>query len=596
MDTQERRLVAVVAADVVGYTRLMQADAASTLAALRGLRSELVEPQLRRCNGRLVKLVGDGFLAEFRSAQEAVDFSKSLQAANREPEVPPPEQQRLVLRIGIGLGDVLVEDGDIFGDGVNMAARLEQAADPGGILISAAVHDQLDRAARAGFVFAGALSLKSFEKPVDAYRLVGQSTGASPRATRHAERPTVAVMPFEDGSPEGGEAWFSDGMTDDVTTELSRFQDVRVITRSSTSALRGRGLDPVETGRQLGAGYVLEGTTRLTTNRVSITVRLLDTAAGTQVWADRFDRPRADLFDIQDEICRSIVAKAAQRVVQHSELTARRRRPEDVRAYELFLQGLKVSDGFTPEHEAQAAAFYRQALALDPNLARAWSGLAFLEANKALEVVGEVATGKAHLTEGLAFAEKARELDPNDARTHMVAASMRFHLREFDAAVRAVDTARSVNPNDPLVQLFWGWIHGSNGDHAEAVEASSLALELTPLHPRWYDTIHGRLLFLAGRYAEAASHLSGRAYRSDARHLRDLGFRAAALALDGRGDETDAIVRELEQGLISAWRGNPAATLGERLRWVARAAGLRLPEDEQRLRDGWQRIGLPVAD
>ncbi|WP_343039604.1 adenylate/guanylate cyclase domain-containing protein [Microvirga thermotolerans] len=319
----ERRLTTILAADVVGYSRLVEADETATLAALRGLRRSVLEPLLAEHRGRLVKLMGDGLIAEFGSVVAAVACAAAIQARLAEAQGQVPPERRIVLRIGINLGDVVVEGDDLLGDGVNVAARLEQACPPGGVLVAGAAYDQLIGKLDVRFEDAGELRLKNIARPVRAYRMAHEGGPArAVAAIPLADRPSVAVLPFENMSGDPEQVYFSDGITEDVITELSRFRELLVIARNSSFAFRGKSADVREIGRTLAAGYVVEGSVRRAGSRVRVTAQLVEAGTGTHLWAERFDRAIEDIFAIQEEIARGIVATVAQRVLEDSEAAA----------------------------------------------------------------------------------------------------------------------------------------------------------------------------------------------------------------------------------------------------------------------------------
>jgi TolB-like protein len=424
----ERRLTTIMAADVVSYSRLVEADETATLAALRGLRQMVVEPLMAERQGRIVKLMGDCLIAEFSSVVGAVACAAEIQAQLAQSQKHVPLTRRIVLRIGINLGDVVVEGDDLLGDGVNIAAGLEQACPPGGVLVSGTAHDHLVGKLDLRFESAGELYLKNIARPVRAYRMApGAASVATETASPLADRPAVAVLPFDNMSGDPEQAYFSDGITEDIITELSRFRELTVIARNSSFSFRGRSVDVREVGRVLGVGYVVEGSVRRAGNRLRITAQLVEAATGAHLWAERYDRAVEDVFDIQEEIARSIVATVAQRVLEDSEASARRRSPESGQAYDLFLRGRRLSDVFTPGAQDQAMALFEQARALDPAFARAYSGLAHNHLTRATdEGAGVPREQNKHLHEALDLARQALMLDPNDPRVQYTVG--RMHL------------------------------------------------------------------------------------------------------------------------------------------------------------------------
>jgi adenylate cyclase len=416
----ERRLTAILAADVAGYSRLMGADEEGTLAQLRAHRRALIDPKIEEHHGRIVKTTGDGMLVEFGSIVGAVRCAVEVQRGMVARNADLPQEKRIEFRVGIHFGDIIIDGGDILGDGVNLAARLEGLAEPGGICVSARVQEDARGKLDIPFEDAGEQHLKNIARPVRAFRLAPEGTShpAVP-APPVGEKPAIAVMPFENMSGDPEQVYFSDGITDDVITELSRFRELMVIARHSSFAFHSKSRDVREVGRALGAAYVLEGNVRRAGNRVRITAQLIDAASGAHLWAERYDRAIEDVFAVQEEIAQSIVATVAQRVLDEGEVAARRRPPEDIRAYDLFLKGLRLSDTFTPEAQAQVEALYEQARAIDPTFARAYTGLSYIHLNRSINVVAGVGPQPdEHRFSALRLAERALALDPNDPRVH----------------------------------------------------------------------------------------------------------------------------------------------------------------------------------
>jgi adenylate cyclase len=484
----ERRLAAILAADVVGYSRLIERDERGTLERLKAHRKELVEPLLAEHRGRVVKLMGDGALCEFASIVDAVACAVAIQRGMAEREADVAEEERIRFRIGINLGDVVRdEDDDLYGDGVNIASRLEGVAEPGGIVVSGTAYDHLQGKLDCGLAPLGDQRLKNIERPVRAYRVelgAGVPITSAAASLPPPDKPAVAVLPFDNMSGDPAQAYFSGGITEDVITELSRFRELLVIARNSSFAFRGKVADVREIGRVLGAGYVVEGSVRRAGDRVRITAQLVDAATGAHLWAERYDRPLEDVFAVQDEIARGIVATVAARVIAESETAARRKPPRDVRAYDLFLQGLRLSDSFTPGTQALALELFERARALDPTFARAYTGLAFNHLNRAVDAGLGVPRGKdLDRTEALRVAEKALALDPNDPRVHFTLGYVCLTWRDFDRAERHLNMARAMNPNDAQIQIVWAWAQACLGEPERGLPAAELAIRLNPAPP-----------------------------------------------------------------------------------------------------------------
>lgn len=592
----QRRLAAILVADVVGYSRLLEADEAGTLATIKVLRQTVLEPLLLAHHGRLIKLMGDGLIAEFGSIVEAVACAAAVQeqVAGRQEKVP--SERRIILRIGINLGDVVVEGDDLLGDGIVVAARLEQLCPPGGVLISGTTHDQLYGKLDVRFEYAGELRLRNIARPVRAYRMVLDGAPSSAFAAFPLmDKPAVAVMPFENMSGDPEQIYFSDGITEDVITELSRFRELIVIARNSSFALRGKSADVREIGRSLNAAYVVEGSVRRAGSRVRITAQLVDASSGAHLWAERYDRGIEDVFDIQDEIAQSIVARVAQRIIEDSEVAARRRPPEDIRAYDLFLQGYRLSDTFTPEAQARVQALFEQALQIDPTFARACTGLAYTYMNRATDAGVGIPRGRdENRITALRLAEKALSLDPNDPRVHATLGYICLTWRDFDRAEHHMDLARAMNPNDPMIQITWAWVQACLGKPERAMSAAEIAFRLNPHHPNWYNYFLSRILFQLGRYSEVTTLLERCTIDAPARHPRDMAWRAAACGHLGRIEEAQRCADIFVQSVGNYWRGDPAAGPREYVDWVVDVAYLRRDEDAHRLREGLRLAGLPA--
>jgi adenylate cyclase len=589
----ERRLAAIMAADIVGYSRLIEADEAGTLAAIKDLRRAVIDPLLAERYGRIVKLMGDGAIVEFGSVVDAVACAVAVQkgVVERQSEIPP--ERRIVFRIGVNLGDVVVEGDDLLGDGVNVAARLEQLCEPGGVLISGTAYDHLQGKLDCNFEAWGERQLKNIARPVRVY-LVTLASAAPASALPLSAKPVVAVLPLENMSGDPEQAYFSDGISEDVITELARFRELMVIARNSSFAFRGKGVDVREVGRALGAGYVVEGSVRRAGERVRITAQLIDATTGTHLWAERYDRPLEDVFAIQDEIARGIVATVAARVLEDSEATARRRPPRDMRAYDLFLQGLRLSDLFTPAAQEQARELFERASVLDPTFARACTGLAFNHLIRAIGAGVGVPRGQdPDRREALRLAEHALALDPNDARVHHALGYICLTWRDFDRAKRHLELARSMNPNDAQIQVVWAWAQACLGEPERGLPAAELAIRLNPRHPRYYELYLSRILFLARRHEEAVTILERITTEAPLLHPRDLAWRAAACGHLGRTEEAQRCVGLFLEAIRKAWRGDPTAGPAEYVDWLVDASHLRRPEDEAHLREGLRLAGLP---
>ncbi|MGO4437633.1 adenylate/guanylate cyclase domain-containing protein [Rhizobium sp. RAF56] len=591
----ERTLAAILVADVVGYSRLVETDEASALAAVKELWRATVEPLVAEHRGRIVKFMGDGVMAEFGSVVGAVGCAAAVQQrlADRQQEIAG--EPRILLRIGVNLGDLVVEGDDLLGEGVNVAARLEQLCPPGSVLISGSAYEHLSGKLDIPFDFAGEQHLKNIARPVKTYRMnVAGSPFALPMNAR-SDKPSIAILPFDNMSVDAEQAYFSDGITEDIITELSRFGELMVIARNSSFAFRGQGTDLREIGRKLGAGYIVEGSVRRAGNRVRITAQLVEAESGTHLWAERYDRALEDVFAIQEEISQHIVATVAQRVRDDREVAARRRRPEDMLAYDLFLQGNRLSDDFTPGTQDRAAALFERAIEIDPTFARAYTGLAYIVLTRATDTaVGVSRQRDENRVQALRLAERALALDPNDPRVHCTLGFMCCTWRDFDRAERHLDLARSMNPNDPLIQIIWASVQGTLGRAERALAAIQLACRLNPKYPSWYNYYLSRILFQLERYGEAAALLEQLTFANPARHPRDVAWRTAAYGHLGRSEEAHQCGAMFLQAMRDLWHGDPAAGPAEYVDWLVDVSYLREPKDVERLREGLRLAGLPA--
>jgi adenylate cyclase len=334
----ERRLAAILAADVVGYSRLMEQDESDTLATLKARRKEVIEPLVAQYQGRIFKFTGDGVLVEFGSAVNAVQCAIDLQHGMATANANTAEARHMVLRIGVNLGDIMVEADDLYGDGVNIAARLEGIADPGGIVLSGTAFDHIKNKVRGGFEDLGTQTLKNIAEPVRVYRIAGTPRVAIPASKGATDRPSIAVLPFTNMSGDPEQAYFSDGITEDILTELSRFRALSVIARNSSFRFRGEDVDVVRVGRELNVQHVLEGSVRKIGDKIRITAQLIDATNGSHMWAERFDRPQDEIFTVQDEVVRIIVGTLAGRLQAVDVAKALRKPPASLAAYDCVLR------------------------------------------------------------------------------------------------------------------------------------------------------------------------------------------------------------------------------------------------------------------
>lgn len=595
----ERRLAAIFAADVEAYSRLMGEDEAGTFETLTSHRA-ILDGLIAEHRGRIANTAGDSVLAEFPSAVDAVTCALRAQEALSSANGKLPETRRLQFRIGVHVGDVMVKGGDLFGDGVNIAARLQALSRPGGICLSATAQEYVRKALPVTFEDLGPQRVKNIDEPVRAFALKatnGQRTLARPPSgteVLRADRPAVAVLPFTNmGDPE--QAYFSDGITEDIITELARFRELLVIARNSSFTFRGKDVDVREVGRALDADYVVEGSVRRAGDRVRITAQLINAATGAHLWAERYDRSFEDVFAIQDEIARGVVATVARRIEEETEAVARRRPPQDMRAYDLFLQGQRLTDVFTDDSQARARAFFERARDLDPTFARAYTGLAFHYLNQAAdEGVGLPREQDPNRIEARRLAEQALTVDPTEPRVQSTAGYVFLTWREFDRAERHLDLAQAMNPNDATIQIFWAWAQACLGNPAKGLAAAELARRLNPRHPHWYSYYQSRTLFFLRRYEDVVAQLRYRMTGEPTVHRRDMLLLSAAFGLLGRAEPAQQCARWFLESVGPVWRGDPNAGPPEYVDWFVDTSYLRRPEDEALLREGLRLAGLPA--
>ena len=499
----ERRLAAILAADVAGYSRLMGVDEEGTLAALKACRRDLIDPKIGERRGRIVKTTGDGALVEFASAVDAVRCAMEIQRGMAERNAAIPEDRRIEFRIGINVGDIIIDENDIYGDGVNIAARVETLASPGAICISDNAYQQIKGKLTLEVRDAGEQQLKNIAQPVRVYdvRLDGAATRP---ALSVPDRPSIAVLPFQNMSGESEQDYFTDGMVEDIITGLSRIKWLFVIARNSTFTYKGRAVDVKQVGRELGVRYVLEGSVRKAADRVRITGQLIDAATGAHVWAERYDRKFDDIFALQDEITLSVVG-AIEPSLRLAEIErVKRKRSDSFDAYDLVLQAQHDVYSRIPERAVKALLLLERALAFDPNYALAHAYAAecyhtlFLrdglrEENRTASIRhAEAAIAHGHDdASALAFAGFVIGMDKHDRA----------------AAFAAFDAALAVSPSSALTYILGSLVLVWGGEPERAIEWANLGLRLSPVDPYRTAAFSASSLghYYRGRYEEASA-------------------------------------------------------------------------------------------
>jgi TolB-like protein len=570
----ERRLAAILAADVVGYSRLVGADEDGTIASLKFLRADLIEPLISEHRGRVVKLMGDGFLVEFQSVVDAVKCAIEWQTRL----VERGEETKLTFRIGVNLGDIVIDGDDILGDGVNIAARLEGLAEPGGVVISDVVHQSVRAKLEFAFHEHGTHTLKNIEEPVRVWSWAGGAQAASgasaPPALPH--KPSIAVLPFTNMSGDPEQEYFSDGITEDIITELSRFNSLFIIARNSSFHYKGRSPRVQEVGRELGVHYVVEGSVRKAGNRVRVTAQLIEAQSGSHLWAERYDRNLENIFDVQDEVVREIAASIPGQLNVAAMERARRRPAENLSAYDCLMRGewLMFRDFTDPD----VIPLFERAVKIDPQCARAYVQLARLHAYSFTQ---GVPVDKA-MQRALPLAAKALELSPSDPSIQALAANTYMMLCEHDLARQHMGRAISLNPNDGEVMATAVYILNYLGDQEEALRWMSNHLRHDPISSDGYRENAIDLYYMARRYEDAIAVYRGWRNPPIQMHVEI----AASYAQNGQPEEAKAAfetyLRKRPEGY------DITDVIRQQLRQCAK------PEDAKHWREGYRKVGLDL--
>jgi len=539
----ERRLAAILAADVAGYSRLMGSDEEDTLARLKVHRRELIDPKIGEHRGRIVKTTGDGILIEFPSVVEAVSCAVAVQQAMAERNAGTPDERRIVFRIGVNLGDVIVEDGDIHGDGVNIAARLEAIAEPGGICISEDAFRQVRGKVGAEFDDLGEQTLKNIARPLRVYRYRALSAAATElpaAALPLPDKPSLVVLPFQNMTGDAEQEYFVDGMVEEITTAISRLPWLFVIARNSSFVYKSRAVDVKQVARELGVRYVLEGSVRKAASRVRITGQLIDATTGNHIWADRFDGALDDIFELQDQVASS-VASAIEPKLRQSEIERASRKPTaNLTAYDLYLRALAQSYRYTQEGLTEAVVLARQALAIDPAYTPAAALVCLCRGLQRIQGWGALSTED--VAEACRLARQALEAERDDAETISLAAwTLVFLAGEAEMAAAALDRALALNPNAAHAWSARGIIHAVRNQPEAAIEALERARRLSPFDPyTFFYAVNTAAAHLVARRFEQAIEWADRALHDQPRHVPAMRTKVVALAHLGHLDEARA--------------------------------------------------------
>jgi adenylate cyclase len=578
-----RRLTAILAVDVAGYSRLMGADEEGTHERLKGHLGELVEPKIGEHRGRTVKNTGDGLLAEFASVVDAVRCAVEVQRGMIDREREVPEELRIRFRIGVNLGDVIAEEHDIFGDGVNVAARLEALAEPGGICVSRVVRDQVRDRLDYTFDDLGEQQIKNIARPVRVYRVrdravpVGQPLPGSPQPLPLPDKPSVAVLPFTNMSGDPAQEFFADGIAEDIITALSRYPSLFVIARNSCFTYKGRAVDVKQVGRELGVRYVLEGSLRKAGNRIRVTAQLVEAETGKHVWADRYDRDLTDIFTVQDEITEAVTIATAPAIAAAEQQRAMRKPPGSLDAWAAYQRGLWHFDQVSAEDNALAQKFFQQAVDLDPSFAGGYKGLAVAQSNAA-DFQGRGLPEVLRSAETLA--RHAVALDGADAEARTLLSHALYRRGDYEGALAEAERALATSPNLAFAHHVLGATLIFSGRVKEGLAALERSIRLDPLRSA-ARLNHIALGLYFSREYEAAIEAANRAIRLYPDFPNTYRWLAAALGQLGR-------IEEAEDALEKAIAIAPAAFemyISGRVPWMR-------PEDHAHMLEGLRKAGV----
>jgi adenylate cyclase len=567
----------------------MGSDEEGTLARLKAVRKALVDPAIASHRGRIVKTTGDGMLVEFASAVDAVRSSVEVQRGMAAQNISVPQDQRIEFRIGIHVGDIIIDDNDIFGDGVNVAARLEGIAEPGGVCMSNDAYRQVRGKVDTVFDDMGPQHLKNIAEPMQAWRVVltdqissvvrPASTASEPQALTLPDKPSIAVLPFQNMSGDPEQEYFADGMVEDIITALSRFKWLFVIARNSSFTFKGKAADIKEVGRRLGVRYVLEGSVRKASGKVRIAGQLIDAVTGAHIWADNFERDLTDIFALQDELAVSVVSAVQPKLFQTELELASRRPSNDLTAYDLCLRSRQKAYHRTREGVAEGIKLAQSALQLDPRSVFAAALAAHGHLNNVIQ--GYSVDTQFDRNEAVRLIRLALTLDENDERALRTAGQVAaFLLGDYEAAIDFIERAVASNPNDPDAWRIRGWVYKYAGQYEEAILSLERSIRLAPLSPLNHGALSGIgfALIELRRFNEAVI-VCKKAFRQNSSDtVAARGLAAALLHLGRDAEAREAAARVLEF--------DPTFTVSG---WIARGGQSNSPL----LIEGLRKAGLP---
>jgi len=585
----ERRLAAILAADVAGYSRLMGADEEGTLAALKAYRREVIDLKLTEHRGRIVRIIGDGLLVEFASVVAAVRWAVEVQRAIGERNSGLPQDKRIEFRMGINAGDIIIDGIDIWGDGVNVAARLEALAEPGGICVSSRVQEDVHGSVEVAFEDIGEQQLKNIARPVRVYRVQLNGATKTAPALQPSHKPSIVVLPFNNMSGDSEQEYFADGMVEEITTALSRTRWLFVIARNSSFTYKGRAVDVKQVGRELGVRYALEGGVRKAADRVRITAQLIDASTGAHLWADRFDGSLEHIFELQDQVTASVVGAIAPRLEQAEVERAKHKPTESLDAYDYFLRGIASLHSWTKESNDEALRLFNKAIELDPDFASAYGMASWCYVRRK---GGRWMTDRVQETaEAARLGRRAVELGWDDpVALAWGGFSLAYVVHDVEVGATLIDRALLLNPNLAEAWHFSGWVRIYLGQPEIAIEHLAHAMRLSPVDPLTFVTLMAIAFahFFAGRYNDA-SLWAEKALAASPPRLREKAVYHPALLIAAASNALAGRLEEAQNAIAQSRQISPTAHISN----LKNQIPLRRPDDLVRYAEGLRKAGLP---
>jgi len=582
----QRKLAAILVADVVGYSRLMRADEEATLASIKALRREVIGPSIAAHHGNIVKTMGDGLLIEFPSVVEAVRTAVEVQDIVRERNISVPVDRHVEFRVGINVGDIIVDGDDIYGDGVNIAARLEELAEPGGICLSDDAYNQIRDKLDYGFDELGERELKNIDRSVRVWRWqskLTESAAQSPTETAASAQPekvSIAVLPFDNMSGDPEQEYFSDGITEDLITDLSKISEMFVVARNATFTYKGKATLPQQIAEELSVRHVLEGSVRKAGIRLRITAQLIDASSGGHIWAERYDRVLTDIFALQDEITEKIVSALKVKLTKGEERQVANRYTQNLGAYDHFLRGRAYQARTTKETNTQAQEMFEKAIELDQNFAGAYAQLSYSHFR---EWLYQWSDDPGALDRALEAAQKAVDLDDSLPLAQMYLGWAHSFKRQHQEAITEAKRAIELDPNFAEGHAYLGMIMSVAGRPEEGVKMLKKAMHLDPHYPPIYLFFLGFGRYAMGQYEEAIAE-SKRALTRSPDHFSTHRTLAIIFSELGREEEAQAEVAEM-------LRISPNATLRDQIERMP--VPFRDDATLERYMDWLRKAGLP---